>query len=316
MIRRVFILNLFALGAAGCGAADAAHVSDAGAGSICGPEGTALSLRSVGQRRVAGARAPAGLAADPSGNLVAIDGASAGVTVHSPGSPGARWIPAPEVLTSITWGGSEVMAAGAGGLYRVHLDPDGVEAIARVPRGAGPIVSVAADERTIWMAAAGGGSGPAELFATRRGAPGRWRRHPLARPVRLESVGAGRVAAAAISPPHAVTVFDSTLARRGTVEPRAFAARAADGVYTQALVRLDCGRFLQVVADLRSDRRTFHLYSTTRGVSLVKSRTLRQPLGVAHSLPAHNTIVGVTDGPGWWKAEWLQWSWTTTGDDQ
>lgn len=315
MSRRAVTLVFPALFAAACSSADAARVGTSAADSVCGPDGTTLSLASVAQRRIPAPRAPAGVASDPSGNLVWLDGATAGLTVHSTGSSQTRWIAAPEVLATITWGGWELLAAGAGAVYRVRLDPDGVEVVARVPAGAGPLVSVAADERTIWMAAAGD-SAPAELLSAPRQAPGRWRRRPLARAVRLEALGRGRVAAAAVSAPHAVTVFDSTLVRRGAMEPGTAAPRAADATYTQALVRLDCDRLLQVLADLRSDRRTFHLYSTRGGVSLVKSRTLRQARGLAHSLPAQNMLVGVADGPGWWKADWLTWSWNRTGDDQ
>jgi hypothetical protein len=307
------ILTVLAACASACGEAETPRGSATSAERECGSDRGVLSLTSVQQRRVAGARTPSSVAADSSGILLALDGRRAGFTVHSPGSSGARWVPAPEVLTGVTHAGSEFFVTGSRTIYRVYLDPYRVEVVARVPLHSGSIVSMVSDDEMMWVAAVGEG-GRAELLSAPRHAGKQWRRRMLNGPVRVESAGRGRVAVAAISPPHSLAIFDSTLARLGsTSPPPASGSNAAEALYTQALVRLDCDRVLQLLADLRSDRRTFHLYSTAGEPSLIRSRPVEQPLGLVHAIPGHNLVVGVLEGRGWWEANWLKWSWTRTG---
>lgn len=307
------ILSVLALCAGACSDGEVSRVSATPLGPGCGPERDALSLTSVQQRRIEAARAPSSVASDPSGILLALDGRLAGLTVHSPGSPAARWVPAPEVLTGVTRAGSEFFATGASTIYVVHLEPDRIQAVARVPLRSGSIVSMAADDHTMWVGAAGKGS-QAELLSAPRRAPAQWRRRSLSGPARVEAAGRGRVAVAAISPPHSLHLFDSTLAPQGNASPTAGPGPKPDeAFYTQALVRLDCDRLLQLLADLRSNRRTFRLYSSAGEPALIRSRTVEQPLGLVHAIPGRNVVVGVSEGRGWWEASWLRWSWTRTG---
>jgi hypothetical protein len=307
------ILSVLALCAGACGDAEVPRASATRAEPGCSLDNHSLSLTSVQKQRIHAARTPSSVASDSSGILLAIDGRLAGLAVHSPESATARWVPAPEVLTSVAHSGSEFFVAGSRTIYRVYLEPDRVEVVARVPLRSGSIVSMVADEARLWVAAAGEG-GHAELLSAPRGPGMQWRRRMLSGPVRVESASRGRVAVAAISPPHSVWVFDSVLARRGSTSPPAgYEPNAAEALYTQALVRLDCDRVLQLLADLRSDRRTFHLYSTAGELSLIRSRTVDQPLGLVHAIPGQKLVVGVSEGRGWWEADWLRWSWTRTG---
>lgn len=221
-------------------------------------------------------------------------------------------IAAPEPLYVLARVREEVLAAGAGTIYRVRPDLKTVEALTDVPLRTGSIISLAGDESALWVSTGSSSSSSAELLGSSWDSPHLWARRRLAGPVRLEALGNGRVAAATIAAPHRLSIFDTALRLREALTPparRRMLVRAPAAAFTQALVLLDCGRLLHVVADLRSDRRLLHLYSLEGRAALRRSRTVEAPFGFAHSLPQRQELLGVWHGPGWWEAVWMQWSW-------
>lgn len=255
---------------------------------------------------------PAGLVALSTGAVFAIDGKTAGVDAYAASGAEPRLLRAPEPLKVLTRAGTHVLAAGAHSIYRVDPERKTVEWVRDVPLRTGEIVSLASDRRTVWVAAVSQSSSSSELFATRLDSVGAWLRRPLDRAVRLESLSQGRVAAAAVAAPHTLSVFDSALDVHGSATPgstRRLLRGNSDAALTQALTLLDCGWLLHVVADMRSDRRQFHLYSVSGKVALVRSRAIELRMGIAHSLPQERRLVAVSDGPGWWEASWLDWTW-------
>lgn len=255
---------------------------------------------------------PAALVALPTGAVLTVDGKTAGVDLYAWKGADTRLIAAPEPLRVLTRAGTGVLAAGAHGIYRVDPERHAVEWVRDAPLRAGEIVSLASDGRTVWVVGVSQTTSSAELLATTLDSAGTWVRRPLDRPVRLEPLGQGRVAAAAVAAPHTLWIFDSALAVNGSVTPggsRLVVRGNSDAALTQALTLLDCGRLLQVVADMRSDRRRFHLYSISGKATLVRSRAAELRMGIAHSIPQERRLVAVYDGPGWWEASWLEWTW-------
>jgi hypothetical protein len=105
-----------------------------------------------------------------------------------------------------------------------------------------------------------------------------------------------------------VAFLDSALAVTGNTQPPARRRRGADARFTQALVPLDCGRLLHVVADLRSDRRELSVYQAGPEPRLVRARTIERPIGFVHAR-AGRSMVAVTEVEGRREVVLLGWSW-------
>ena len=212
----------------------------------------ALSLTPGNVRRVQAPSTPSGIVFTSRDTILAIDGKSSGLSVYA-GDSAPTWLSAPEPLRTITRAGTDVLVASARTIYRVHEAR--IERVARIPQDHGDIVSLAADRNSVWAATDGGTTSPAQLLTAFRRRPHRWSDIPIPRPVRLEVLEGGRIAAAEIAAPHHIRIFDDSLRRRAIVAPMPRAPqRSVDSAawFTQSLVRLDCGRLLQVITDHRS----------------------------------------------------------------
>jgi hypothetical protein len=302
---------LLLLPCAACRASEAAPAARSASADACGPaDQAALSLTARSTIPLPDSAAPAGLALLPDGSLVMAQRGSSGVTIRSPASLQERWIAAPEPLPVLALSGGELLGAGRLAVYRIDTSSGRVERLMEVPVRAGHIVSLAADTRTVWVGAGGLAAGAGAVYAVSRSRPGHWRHRPMAAPVRLVADGAGRAAAALTRAPHRVVFLDSALAATGTASPAPVrrGARGDDARFTQALVRLDCGRLLHVIADLRSDRRQLNVYGTTPGPRLMRGRTIVQPLGFVHAMQGRS-LVAVTESRGRREVVVFEWYW-------
>ena len=244
--------------------------------------------------------------------LLVADGVSAGVEVRGNDSL-PRWIPLPEPVNVVAAVGAGFLAASDTMVYRIDPRTLASASLGRVPMRTGRIVSVAADARTIWVATSTGGRGA--LYASALAGRKSWRRIDLPSSVRLQVLGPGLVASAMMPSPHQVTIFDASLRETARATPPArvgWRRAARDAVVTQGLLVLDCGRVLQVTADLRSEQRYFHLYDTGAGLRIVRSRALRQPVGFAAAFPGERLMLGIVDRADGREAVLFRWSWETS----
>jgi hypothetical protein len=315
----LFTIVCTALGG-GCGeraSADAGAAVESGRESSrppgCPPreENAELTLSPVHSSPFSGERSPVGITGRQPELLLVTDGVSAGLEVRGKDVP-SRWIPVPEPVNAVTAVPNGFLAASDTVIYLLDSGTLSPTSLGRVPLRAGRIVSVAGDGQTIWAATSVGGRGA--LYASQVTGPPSWRRIDLPSAARLQALGRGAVAAAMMASPHMVIVFDASLRATAQATPpsRVGWRRAApDRVVTQGMLALDCGRALQVTADLRSEQRFFHLYDTTGGLRLVRSRAIRQPVGFAAAFPGERLMLGIVDRAGGREAVLFRWSWET-----
>jgi hypothetical protein len=305
---RILPLCLLAAACAACNRSEAATAS--ASRDACGGAQATLALTPRSTFTLPDGAVPAGLALLSDGTLVVAERGSAGVSLYARGGGAPRWIPAPEPIAVLARARGELLAAGLSTVYRVDPASGQAQALMEVPVRAGRIVSLAADERTVWVGTGGLATGNGAVYAAPRARPGAWRQRPMDAPVRLEAAGGGRVAAALTRTPHRVVLLDSALAATGFTQPPAprRARRGEDARFTQALITLDCGRLLHVISDLRSDRRELNIYQTTPAPRLVRARTLQQPLGFVHAADGHS-LVAVTEAGGRRDVVLFNWSW-------
>jgi hypothetical protein len=316
-----FIVIVYAAFLSGCGErsarADSAVAVESARGSGRSPgcpsgEEAELALDPVGSSSFSGERSPVGIAGRHSELLLVTDGVSAGLEVRRKDLP-SRWSPVSEPINLVAAVPDGFLAASDTVIYLLDSGTLTPRSLGRVPLRAGRIVSVAGDGQTIWAATSTGGR--AALYATSLAKDLSWRRMDLPSAVRLQVLGRGAVAAAMMPSPHKVSVFDASLRATAEATPpsRVGWRRAArDRVVTQGMLVLDCGRALQVTADLRSEQRFFHLYDTTRGLRLVRSRAVRQPVGFAAAFPGERLMLGIVDRADGREAVLFRWSWETS----
>jgi hypothetical protein len=269
-------------------------------------------LTPVGSSPFSGERSPVGITGLHPELLLVTDGISAGLEVRGKDLP-SRWLPVPEPINAVTAVPDGFLAASDTLIYLLDSVTLAPRSLGRVPLPAGRIVSVAGDGQTIWAATSRGGRGA--LFASQAAGPPSWRRIDLPSSVRLQVLAPGTVAAAMMASPHKVTVFDVSLRATAHATPPsrvAWRRAARDRVVTQGMLALDCGRALQVTADLRSEQRFFHLYDTTRGLRLLRSRAVRQPVGFAAAFPGERLMLGIVDRADGREAVLFRWSWETS----
>jgi hypothetical protein len=276
----------------------------------CGGAEPALAMSPRTLRVLPPSATPADIALLADGSLVVAERGSSGVSIYSPGSSAPRWISAPEPLPVLTIDRGDLIAAGIQSIYRIDPASGRIEVLAEVPVRTGRIVSMAADRNTLWVSTGGSGSGTGAVYAAARVASPHWRHVPLGAPAHLESIGGGRVAAASVRYPHQVTVIDSFLHSSdvGSGRSRPRNPGADESTFTQGLIALDCGRLLQVVSDMRSNRRMLHVYQTGSVHRLIRSRTIAQPLGFVHAA-AGNRLVAVREAGGRREVVLFAWSW-------
>ncbi|HEU4881186.1 MAG TPA: hypothetical protein VFT45_03040 [Longimicrobium sp.] len=308
-MRPFSLLVLLLLPCVACRPSEAASDVHSARGSTadCG-DGAALALTERASVPLPPSAAPAGLALLADGSLVMAERGSSGVSVRAADGASTRWIAAPEPLPVLSPQDDELLAAGLTAVYRIDTGRGRVDRLMDVPLRAGRIVSLAGDGRTLWVGVGGLAGGAGAVYAVSRARPGEWRRRPMDAPVHLAPAGDGRVAAAGTRAPHRVAFLDSTLAVTGSAQPPARRRRGADARFTQALVPLDCGRLLHVVADLRSDRRELTVYQAAPRPRLLRARTIERPIGFVHTR-AGRSMVAVTEGEGRREVVLLGWSW-------
>lgn len=296
---------------AGCGGPDDAPASQV-AGPCGAPGEVALGLTPRSSIALPDSAVPAGLVLLPDGSLVTTQRGSAGVSVSTPGTAEPRWIAAPEPVAVLTLAGDEILGAGLTTVYRIDPAAARAERLMEVPVRAGHIVSLAADAQTVWVGTGSREMSGGAVYAASRARTDAWRHAALEAPVRLEPAGSGQVAAALTRAPHRVVLLDSALQAASRAVPRRGRRRGEDAAwFTQALVALDCGRLLHVVADLRSDRRELNVYQTHPEVRLIRTRTIEQPLGFVHAT-ADGSLVAVTEAEGRREVVLFGWSWQSS----
>ncbi len=304
---------LLLMAAPSCGGPDEAPTARAAAAQAAGPCGAqgevALALTPRSSMALPDSAAPAGLVLLPDGSLLTAERGSAGVSVRTPGTAEPRWISAPEPLAVLALAGDEIVAAGLTTLYLIDPAAARAERLMEVPVRAGHIVSVAADAQTVWVGTGSREMSGGAVYAASRARPDAWRHTTMEAPVRLEPAGSGQAAAALTRAPHRVVLLDSALQAAPTARSPPGRRRGEDETwFTQALVALDCGRLLHVVADLRSDRRELNVYQTHPEVRLIRTRTIEQPLGFVH-VTADGSLVAVTEAEGRREVVLFGWSW-------
>lgn len=178
---------------------------------------------------------------------------------------------------------------------------------AMLPPSSGTIVALAADSQMLWVATTDS-TGATFLFAKelRSATPWRWR--SFDGPAHIEALGDGRVAAALFEFPHSLVILDSRLEVVARITPSP-EARSTIPLFGQSLIRLDCGRMLNLLAELTSHRRVALLYSTGAEPELIRAREIVSPIGFAHAMHPHRRLVGMRALPGRWEVITLDWSW-------
>lgn len=289
---------------------EGAALQDGSSSSCGGRETAALALVPRLAGSLPDSMIPSAVLLLEDGSLLVADGVSSGISLLIPGRSEARWIPAPEPLPTLARDGKGVVAAGLNAVYRIDTDSARVRRIAGVPVRTGQIVSVAVDDRTIWVATGGGGEARGGIYSATRQNTTTWQHRSLAAPVRVEIVGPNLIAAASTRAPFDIVLLDSALHTIGAAMPTSpsGASRREQSAFTQALIALDCGRLLHVVSDLRSDRRDLIIYQTMPEVRQVRTRTIRRPLGFVHSW-GERSLVAVSEGGGRREVVRFEWSW-------
>ncbi|HEY0023081.1 MAG TPA: hypothetical protein VGB24_09225 [Longimicrobium sp.] len=305
---RAFASIIITLSLAGCDRDLPAH-----AAAECGPDAdrAALSLTRQSSRPLSAAPRSAEILLLSSGTLASVERGSSGLSLHGPTKGVSEWLPAPEPLSAIVEHGGEVLATGARSLYHVDTRRGRVTHLATLPIKSGHSVNLATDGSTIWVATAGSTTGTGEVLATDRASLRHWRRTTMPGPVRLAALGGGRVAAALVRSPHQVVILDSALRALGAATPRAPGAwrrPRAEASVTQALIALDCDRLLHVLTDLRSDRRTLHIYELAPKPRVVRTRSIEQPIGFVQAFGS-NTLIAVSESTGRRELIYFGWSW-------
>jgi hypothetical protein len=266
-----------------------------------------LSLKHHSAQTLNRSTAPVHILVLSTDSLVTLDGRMAEILVYGGATRDPRRIPTPEPFRLLTQSGSAVFASGSRTIYR--LDPAGktrVEAV--LPPSSGTIVGLAADSQMLWVATTDS-TGATYLFAKELRSATLWRQRSFDGPAHIEALGDGRVAAALFEFPHSLVIFDSRLAVVARITPP-LEARSTLPLFSQSLIRLDCGRMLHLLAELTSHRRIAHLYSTEAEPEFIRTREILSPIGFAHAMHPHRRLVGMRALPGRWEVITLDWSWT------
>jgi hypothetical protein len=219
----------------------------------------------------------------------------------------------------IAAGKEDFIAAGEEHIFRIGIRGSKPKQIASLPNGAGRVTSIADDGRTLWITTAK--DTIAELISlplyqqqeTTRGAAARVH---LAGSARVVSIDPGLAMVSLINPPHSIFLFDAagsaltsaTLPVQLAAEPT---APGRHSIVTIAAVPLDCGRVLQILSDLRSDRRWLALYHVNpRTIEFIRIRSINMPIGIVQSLPEERLLVGVENQFGRSEIVLFSWSWS------
>ncbi len=185
----------------------------------------------------------------------------------------------------------------------------------------GRIASLAEDEDRMWIAM--WNNRVTVLRVHDKRAPFEPKRRPLREwrgtGVRLHLVNHGSVVASRMRPPYTIDLIDSL--GRDSWEAEPFFNPDADSlspalpghVMSVAVVPLDCGRFLQVLSDLRSDNRWLLVYSGA-GPHPARSRNVVLPIGYVQAIPEERLLVGFDDSPERGRVVLQRWSWSATRD--
>jgi hypothetical protein len=250
--------------------------------------------------------------------ILAIDPESHRLVSFEAGRRRALEVAPREELALLAGGGGHLLAASDAAVYRLDPRRPGLDRVASLRRIDGRIAGVAYDGETLWVSTARDTA--ASLLFIRSGensAAGRVTgRVRLPGPAHLQSPARGLVVASLVNPPHSLFFFDAAGREVHRAAPPALRAPGADttrnSVFTLATLPLDCGAVLQVLADLRSQRRWFALYRLgPGGARLARLREVDQPLGFVQSLPGRKLLVGSRDQGGRREIVLFRWYWKT-----
>ncbi|HKS05998.1 MAG TPA: hypothetical protein VJR92_06760 [Gemmatimonadaceae bacterium] len=132
--------------------------------------------------------------------------------------------------------------------------------------------------------------------------------------VSLHATAPNTLIAAAIRAPFALQVLDSVghiAARAAPFEVRGdstVAEVSSATVVSLSAMPLDCGRILQVLADLRGDARHFIVFGDSP-LRVVRRRRVETPIGIVQTFPAQRLAIGYADVPSQSGVVIYRWRW-------
>lgn len=230
----------------------------------------------------------------------------AGGVVELPGPPFPRLILASH---------SRLFAAGDSVLWLLDSTNSRFSAAVTVPGGR--IVSVAVGRPYVWIAVDRDAGAEIRSYAQGRDSLRLRQRIDVPTIVSLHQLGDGTVLASETRSPFSVLVFDQDLRTISRIESAAVAgfpqeflgAGGRPSIYALGVFHLGCGRALQVLADLKSDRRWLVLHSLARARPIRSSLVEGAPFGITQALPAARQLVGFREAPGQREIVVYRWRW-------
>ena len=294
---------------AGCGDTprETPQAAVPGGAAACPAAAAELRLGWEAERELPASIQAASLAALDSQHLALVGTDGRLSVLNGRGTP--RAVASSIFVNTVVASGGRYLAAGDGRVISVDPVSGRIRAALRLDDQAGRIAGLAAGPDRLWISLVSDSA--AGLLA------GRWRgdriipmrRVALPGPVSIRGTADGRLAAALVRPPHSLLVYDSTLALIHRVTPPA-PADTADAWFTLSVIDLGCGALLQVLTDLRSDRRRLLLYRMAdERLEFLRMREFDQPIGFVHDVPGQPLLLGLLDGAPTRKAVLFRWSW-------
>jgi hypothetical protein len=311
---RLILVGACAVAVAGLScSSDRARQPAGAAAAGCPANGAGeLVLRPAGRIPLRSGQTVRALASVDSGTVWVLQADSAALSVYETARAGPRSIPNPEHLRTLAAGGRELLGANDTAVFALAPAGGRPGPILSLPLGVEVITSVASGGGLLWVNTSTRRSSHLGVFRRAPGgavAPEPIARVPLDGPAVLQAAGDGAVAAL-VNYPFSVLSVDARGRTTARATPPGVGAADRGGSATAALLPLDCGRMLQIVSDLRSERRRFVLYQAgSDGLVPLRSRTVDAAIGFTGSLPQQRLLVGLHDVPGAREIVLFGWSW-------
>lgn len=311
---RLLLVGVCAVAAAGVScSSDRARPLAGAAEAGCPANGSGeLVLRPAGRIALRSDRAVRALASVDSGSIWVLQADSPGLAIYGPAPAAPRSVPNPEHLRTLGAGGRELLGANDTAVFALAPAGGRPEPVLSLHPGVEVITSFASGGGLLWVNTSTRRSSHLSVFrraAGRTGAPDPIARVALGGPAVLQANGNGAFAAL-VNYPFSVLALDAAGRTTARATPPGMGEADRSGSATAALLPLDCGRMLQIVSDLRSERRRFVLYQAgSHGLVPLRSRMVDAAIGFTGSLPQQRLLVGLHDVPGAREIVLFGWSW-------